>query len=455
MVSKKTQNKTPAAVELRRRAELQLAQQQVQPYVEPDALRLLHELQVHQIELEMQNEALRQSQSETLEALGRVTESNQCLESVVATRTAELILTHLRIEDAARLHRAILENMADGVHLVRTRDARIVFANPTIERMFGYAEGELLGKHVSCLNYPGLMSPVAITEEINLALGLDGFWRGELCNVRKDGIRFWCRVSVSAFTHAEFGQVWVYVHTDVSEKVELERERALREANLAVWEWELSSGLVVLNQDGFSFLGYDFSEITFDSEGLRKLVHPEDAETALKAFEHHMQDRLPSYEAEFRLRHKLGHWVWVLDRGRVIERNAEGQALRMAGTLIDIGRHKQFQFAGSEFLKRVESLAQALTQARGTTRDERSNTQPPPPPLALAPEAQNAADLSARQREVLSLVSVGLSSAKISERLNISTATVNAHRRDIMRKLDLHSAAALTRYALESDASIR
>jgi two-component system NarL family response regulator len=53
------------------------------------------------------------------------------------------------------------------------------------------------------------------------------------------------------------------------------------------------------------------------------------------------------------------------------------------------------------------------------------------------------------------LVSVGLSSAKISERLNISTATVNAHRRDIMRKLDLHSAAALTRYALESNAAIR
>ena len=50
-------NKTPVAVELRRRAELQLAQQKAKPYVEPDALRLLHELQVHQIELEMQNEA--------------------------------------------------------------------------------------------------------------------------------------------------------------------------------------------------------------------------------------------------------------------------------------------------------------------------------------------------------------------------------------------------------------
>ncbi|MBV5276843.1 PAS domain-containing protein, partial [bacterium] len=104
--------------------------------------------------------------SETLEALGRIEESNEHLESVVATRTAELILSHRRIEDATRLHCAILENMADGVHLVRTRDARIVFANPTVERMFGYAKGELLGKHVSCLNYPGLMSPGAITEEI-------------------------------------------------------------------------------------------------------------------------------------------------------------------------------------------------------------------------------------------------------------------------------------------------
>jgi len=58
--------------------------------------------------------------------------------------------------------------------------------------------------------------------------------------------------------------------------------------------------------------------------------------------------------------------------------------------------------------------------------------------------------LGAREREVLKLLTDGLRSPCIGDQLGITTATVEAHRRNIMRKLNLHSVAALTKYALRA-----
>jgi DNA-binding NarL/FixJ family response regulator len=64
---------------------------------------------------------------------------------------------------------------------------------------------------------------------------------------------------------------------------------------------------------------------------------------------------------------------------------------------------------------------------------------------AAAPERE---PLSGREREVLQLLAEGLSSPQIGERLFIATATVETHRRNVMRKLGLHSVAELTKYAV-------
>jgi DNA-binding NarL/FixJ family response regulator len=62
--------------------------------------------------------------------------------------------------------------------------------------------------------------------------------------------------------------------------------------------------------------------------------------------------------------------------------------------------------------------------------------------------APDEAILGAREREVLALIAQGKRSSYIASRMAISTATVEAHRRNIMRKLGLHSVAELTKYAI-------
>jgi two-component system NarL family response regulator len=61
--------------------------------------------------------------------------------------------------------------------------------------------------------------------------------------------------------------------------------------------------------------------------------------------------------------------------------------------------------------------------------------------------------LSRRERQVLALIAEGKRSSEIAARLHISVATVEVHRRNIMRKLGLHTVAELTRYAIREGLS--
>ena len=67
---------------------------------------------------------------------------------------------------------------------------------------------------------------------------------------------------------------------------------------------------------------------------------------------------------------------------------------------------------------------------------------------AEAAPVASRAPLSGREREVLQLLAEGLSSPQISQRLFVATSTVETHRRNIMRKLGIHSVADLTKYAI-------
>ena len=60
----------------------------------------------------------------------------------------------------------------------------------------------------------------------------------------------------------------------------------------------------------------------------------------------------------------------------------------------------------------------------------------------------DSSKLSNRERQVLQLVAEGHTSAIIADLLNIALSTVEVHRRNILRKLNLHNAAELTRYAI-------
>ena len=47
------------------------------------------------------------------------------------------------------------------------------------------------------------------------------------------------------------------------------------------------------------------------------MIHPDDRDAVAEADRAHLDGKTPFFEAEFRMRHKDGHWIWILDRGKV------------------------------------------------------------------------------------------------------------------------------------------
>lgn len=120
---------------------------------------------------------------------------------------------------------------------------------------------------------------------------------------------------------------------------------ALEGANEGLWDWQLLTGQGFLSERGHRMLGYEPGEFREEVLGWRSIMHPDDLPGAMQAFDDHAQGKTELYETEFRCRHKEGHWVWILDRGKVVERDAAGVAVRAVGTQTDISERKELERA--------------------------------------------------------------------------------------------------------------
>jgi two-component system sensor kinase FixL len=133
-------------------------------------------------------------------------------------------------QETLRLHSTILEKMSEGVMLVRDSDHTIIETNSALDRMFGYATGELTGHQASVLNDP---ADQAWNRDIKQALRQSGEWQGEVAGIMKDGTRFWCEVSISAFSHYQYGNLWLEVRRDISARKRAEQQEKERREVMA------------------------------------------------------------------------------------------------------------------------------------------------------------------------------------------------------------------------------
>lgn len=117
-------------------------------------------------------------------------------------------------------------------------------------------------------------------------------------------------------------------------------ELALEASELSLWDWDLLEQQVYHTRTE-EILGLTTEQGQSMLLDLRPLVHPDDLKDLRKAMVGHLKGHTQEYYAEYRMRHADGHWVWIEDRGRVVERDEQGRALRMLGTRRDITKRLQ------------------------------------------------------------------------------------------------------------------
>ncbi|GAB3336932.1 hypothetical protein GCM10027429_20820 [Marivirga atlantica] len=249
-------------------------------------------------------------------------------------------------------YRNIISNMNLGLMEV-DKDDRIRYFNRSFELMSGYTIDEVIGKKASEIFLKG--DSIDFMESKNserLSETADSY---EIMVRNKSGHPKWWLIS-GAPNYNDEGEVVgsIGIHLDITEeketklKLDDEKQRldyVIRGTNLGTYEWNIKSGLHFINERFAEILGYEKEELNpLDFNTWWNLIHPQDIGKEHDNLEKHFQGHLEFYDAELRLKHKKGHWVWVLKRGKVLSFEDDEPSF-MYGTVQEISHFKELEDA--------------------------------------------------------------------------------------------------------------
>jgi len=188
------------------------------------------------------------------------------------------------------------------------------------------------------------------------------------------------------------------------------RERlalALEGSNQALLDWDVASGKVVLSEQWSRIIGAGAQPVTTTIAELAALVHPEDVPRVREQAADLLRDRLPFYRVEHRVRTITGGWRWIASRAKVVERDARGRAVRVAGTNVDITERKEMERLKNEFIATVSHELRtpltAIIGALGLLKKKAAVDLPPDAAMFLSMAQQNSEQLAALINDVLDL----------------------------------------------------
>ncbi len=263
-------------------------------------------------------------------------------------RLLALAQQRAEVERLLRINATVFDTSAESI-IITDADANIVSVNAAFTLITGYGEQEVMGHNPRMLGSG--QQDAGFYQHMWVQLVQTGRWQGELLNRRKDGTLYDAHLSVSLARDAT-GRVLYHVgvmaditRRKLNESKIIEQRRHLADiiegTNVGTWEWRVPTGEIVVNERWAQMLGHSLAELApLSIDTWRQFTHPEDLARCAQLLQAHFSGTLPYYECETRMRHKDGHWIWVLDRGRVSSKTPEGQALLMSGTHQDISAQK-------------------------------------------------------------------------------------------------------------------
>jgi PAS domain S-box-containing protein len=274
-----------------------------------------------------------------------------------------------RAEEALKLFRVLLDQVRDSIEVIDPPTGRFMDGNEKAWSNLGYARDELLSLTVPDID--PLVTKTVFTNNMQRLRETGETLLLDSIHLRKDGTTFPVEVSCQLVQYDKEKEYVVAIVRDITERKRA--ENALRESEErlthaldatteGVWDWNIRTGEVLFSPRWMASLGYSPEDVPPHVSFWERLVHPEDLPRVREALHNHFEGRTPFYECENRLRMKTGEWRYNLDRGRVVEWDAEGKPLRMVGTDADITERKRAELQLREYTRRMEILSHVSQQ---------------------------------------------------------------------------------------------
>ena len=335
--------------------------------LEHELISTKENLQATVEELQTTNEELQAANEEMLAANEELQSTNEELHSV----NEELYTVNAEFErkngDLNTLI-ADLDNLlkaTDSGTLFLDRDLRIRVFNPAIEQIFHLLPQDI-GRPIEHIAYH-IDDQAAMIREARAVLETGKPIEGEVRT--RQGQWLLKRVLPFYATHRAIeGVVLTFTRIDVIKTMQDKLDLAMAASRLVWWEWDLISGRFQTHTNGTCILGYKLGDLAPSAKTWFDLTHPDDLAQVRSTLDACLKGSISEWESEHRYKDAAGKWRWVLDKGRVTERDATGRALRMLGTTQDV--HDQ-RLATEEIAKLSHAIEQTevsivITDAQGT-----------------------------------------------------------------------------------------
>lgn len=295
---------------LRQRAEEQLKLRHSLKTADPDEAdmrRHLHELEVHQIELEMQNEELKAA------------------------------------IDKAELATALYDFSPAG-YFTLSQNGTIVELNLGGAKLLGKERSFLLNLNLS--QYIFLDSLPIFLDFLTKVFETHNRQTCEVALNNKDSITSYIRLEAIL---SEDKHKCLAIAVDITDRKMAEKalsfsytrfQNAMDAGNIAWWEMNFSTGNIVCHENKARMLGYQPENFTHYTD-FTKLLHQNDYEPAMQAMRDHLVGKIPRYEIEYRIKTADGNYRWFRDIGAISEYDDSGKPLKVMGIVIDITDRKR------------------------------------------------------------------------------------------------------------------
>jgi PAS domain S-box-containing protein len=266
------------------------------------------------------------------------------------------------------LYQAVFDEIPDVV-LLKDAAGDFLLCNQTLARLYGTTPDAMVGKHDDDFGVP---KEIADGFRANVLAVMASGKTEIVFEDSRDAVTGELRHFKSIkrpFKDAEGNdQVLVIAH-DITDVVHAQQRVAQSEFTLqqvmmatqeGIWDWDVPSGHLAHNERWFTILGFDEGEIDDHVESFSRQLHPEDKALVWERIQRLLDGTDSHYASEHRMVKKDGSVIWVLDRGRVVQRDEKGSAVRVVGAYSDITERKHGQVA----LEQALLLAQAATKAK-------------------------------------------------------------------------------------------
>jgi diguanylate cyclase (GGDEF)-like protein/PAS domain S-box-containing protein len=273
----------------------------------------------------------------------------------LAAAVAERKSAEFAMSQSEQMKTAVLDSALDAVVSI-DQEGRIVDFNRGAERIFGHPRETTLGQAMVDLIVPPEHREAHkagfarfLTSGETSLMGQ----RIEISALHQSGREFPVELEIVPLVVKGKPFFTGYIR-DISERKRAEAELlkakqrldlALEGSKLAIWDTNLASERVYLSKEAGNILGNTAQEVITSVDELFSLVHDDDIEALRELSRNVVAGRVAEYHSEHRIRTQSGDYKWILTRGKVVERDAEGRALRMTGTYADITDRKRAEDA--------------------------------------------------------------------------------------------------------------